>query len=93
MRCLIAILTILLTLSAAQGAEVKFCFLFCVVEQEPPVDSFCQAYQQVNRSAEDAADIKRMTRRDARVRLTANDVLYLCKCKGWENPICKEKTE
>lgn len=93
MRCLIAIATTLLTLSATQAAEVKFCFLFCVVEREAPVDSFCQSYQQVNQSPEDAADIKKMSRKDAKVRLTTNDVLYLCKCKRWDNPICKDKTE
>lgn len=90
MRCLMAILTILLTLSGAQAAEVKFCFLFCVVEQEPVVDSFCQSYLQVNQSADDAADLKRLTRRDPKVRINTNDVLYLCKCKGWDDPICKK---
>lgn len=93
MRCLMAILTTFLMLSGAQAAEVKFCFLFCVVEREAPIDSFCQSYLQVNQSPEDAADIKRLSRREAKVRLNTNDVLYLCKCKRWDNPICKDKTE
>ena len=90
MRWTIAVLTTLLTLSAAPAAEVRFCFLFCSVAEEAAVDSFCAAYQQVNRSAEDSAGIKQLPR-GAKVRLNANDVLYLCKCKRWDNPICKEK--
>ena len=90
MRYLIAGLTILLMLSApARADRVKFCFLFCEIEQDSPVDSYCTSYQQVNQSAADGAEIKKMSRAP-RVRLTANDVLYLCKCKGWGNPICKK---
>lgn len=91
MRYLIAGLTTLLMLSAApaRADRVKFCFLFCEIEQDSPVDSYCTSYQQVNQGASDAAEIKKMSRAP-RVRLTANDVLYLCKCKGWENPICKK---
>lgn len=87
MRCLIATLTILLTLSAARADEVQFCFLFCSVKRAAPVDSFCQSYQRVNQSAADSAEIKKLSR-GPKVRLNANDVLYLCKCKGWDNPIC-----
>lgn len=90
MRWMLALSMILLTLSDAPAAEIKFCFLFCAVEQESPVDSFCQAYQQVNRSPEDAAEIKKLPRAP-KVRLNTNDVLYLCKCKRWDNPICKDK--
>lgn len=89
MRCLIATLTILLTLSAARADEIQFCFLFCSVKQAAPVDSFCQSYQRVNQSAADSAEIKKLSR-GPKVRLTANDVLYLCKCKGWDNPICSK---
>lgn len=87
-----ASLTIWLTLSAAPASAdtVKFCFLFCAVESAPAVDSFCTAYQQVNQNAADAADIRKMSR-GPKVRVTANDVLYLCKCKGWDNPICKSE--
>ncbi len=91
MRCLIAGLTILLTLSAApaRADRVKFCFLFCEIEQDSPVDSFCQVYQKVNQGAADSAEIKKLSR-GPKDRLTANEVLYLCKCKAWENPICKK---
>lgn len=89
MRCLMATLTILLTLSGARAGEVKFCFLFCAVEQAVPVDSFCQSYQRVNQGAADSAEIKKLSR-GPKVRLNANEVLYLCKCKGWDNPICSK---
>lgn len=91
MRYLMAGLTTLLMLSAvpAKADRVKFCFLFCEVEQESPADSYCQAYQQVNQSAADSAEIKKLSR-GPKVRLNANDVLYLCKCKAWDNPICKK---
>lgn len=89
MRCLIASLTILLTLSAASADTIKFCFLFCAVEPAPVVDSFCQTYQQVNQSPADSAEIKKLTR-DPKVRLNANDVIFLCKCRAWNNPICKK---
>jgi len=88
MRCLIASLTILLTLPAARADDVEFCFLFCAVKR-PVVDSFCQVYQQVNQGARDSVAIKTLPRAP-KVRLNANDVLYLCKCKGWDNPICRK---
>ena len=84
-------LTILLMLSAvpARADRVKFCFLFCEVETTPVVDSFCQSYLQVSKSPSDSAEIKKLPR-GPKVRTTANDVLYLCKCKAWDNPICKK---
>lgn len=87
MRWAMAISTILLTLSAARADEVEFCFLFCTVKR-PAADSFCMSYQQVNRSAQDAAAIGALPRAP-KVRLTANDVLYLCRCRGWDHPVCK----
>lgn len=91
MRYLMAGLTILLMLSAApaRADRVKFCFLFCQIEQETPVDSFCQVYQKVNQGPTDSAEIKKLSR-GPKDRLTANEVLYLCKCKGWDHPICKK---
>jgi hypothetical protein len=89
MRCLMAGLTILLMLSGARADTIKFCFLFCSVETAPVVDSFCQTYQRVNQSAADSAEIKKLSRAP-KVRLNANDVLYLCKCKAWDNAICKK---
>jgi hypothetical protein len=91
MRYLMASLTILLMLSGTQARadRVKFCFLFCEIEQDPISDSFCTSYQQVNRGASDSAEIKKLSRAP-KIRLNANDVLYLCKCKAWNNPICKK---
>lgn len=74
--------------SPSQADTIKFCFLFCAVDT-PVVDSFCQVYQQVNQSPADSAEIKKLSR-DPKIRLNANDVLYLCKCKAWDNPICKQ---
>ncbi len=88
MRCLIAILMTLTTLSAARADEVEFCFLFCSVKR-PVVSDFCQAYVKVNQGAADSAEIKKLSR-GPKSRLTANDVLYLCKCKAWDNPICSK---
>jgi len=87
MRYLIASLMILTTLSVARAGEVKFCFLFCAFEQSAPMDSFCQSYQRVNQRPADGVEIERLSR-GLKARLTANDVLYLCKCKAWDNPIC-----
>lgn len=87
MRCLMAMLTTLLMLSAARADEIEWCFIACGVKRTT-VDSFCQSYQRVNQSAADSAEIKKMSR-GPKTRLTANDVLYLCKCKGWDNPVCK----
>lgn len=88
-----AILTILLTLSAtpSQADRVKFCFLFCEIEQDGPADSYCTSYLRVNQSAADAAEIKKLSR-GPKVRLNANEVLYLCKCKAWDNPICSKSS-
>lgn len=88
MRYLIASLMILLTLSGARADEVEFCFLFCSVKR-PVVNSFCQNYTLVNQNAGDAAAVKGISRRDVKVRLNANDVKYLCQCRAWSNPICK----
>lgn len=89
MRCLIAMLMTLLMLSGARAGEIKFCFLICAYELPAPVDSFCQSYQRVNRSPADSAEVKKLSR-GPKDRLTANDVLYLCRCKGWDNPICSK---
>lgn len=91
MRYLASVSTILLTLWAtlASADTIKFCFLFCGVEPAPVVDSFCTSYLQVNQSPADSAEIKKLSR-DPKVRLNANDVLFLCKCKAWDNPICKK---
>ena len=91
MRSLLANLTILLMLSGTQARadSIKFCFLFCAVEPAPVVDSFCTSYLQVNQSPADSEEIKKLAR-TPKVRVNANDVLYLCKCKAWDNPICKK---
>lgn len=78
----------MLSAAPTRADEVEFCFLFCSVKR-PVVDSFCQSYQQVNQGAADSAEIKKLSRAP-KVRLNANDVLYLCKCKAWDNPICKK---
>ncbi len=90
MRYLTASSMILLMLSGTQARAdtIKFCFLFCAVEPTPVVDSFCEVYQQVNQGPADSSEIKKLPR-NTKVRLNANDVLYLCKCKAWNNPICK----
>lgn len=91
MRYLMASLTILLMLSGtpARADRVKFCFLFCEIETTPAVDSFCQSYLQVNKSPSDSAEIKKLSR-GPKGRINANDVLYLCRCRAWNDPICKK---
>lgn len=91
MRYLIASLTILLTLwvAPARADKVVACIFICIVEPSPAVSDFCEAYQQVNQGAADSAAIKGLPR-GPKVRLNANDILYLCKCKAWDNPICKK---
>lgn len=85
-------MTILLTIWATPSSadRVKFCFLFCEIETDSPVDSYCQSYQRVIRNASDAAEIKKLSR-GPKVPLNANEVLYLCKCKKWDNPICRTR--
>lgn len=92
MRCLILGLTILLTLwsSPASAERVKFCLFICIVEADAPIDSFCENYTQVNRSADDAATIKAIKTRAVKSRVIGNDAKYLCQCKAWDNPICKQ---
>lgn len=87
MRCLMASLMILSTISAAQADRVRLCVLFCVVETPPAVDSYTALYEQVIRTPADSEEIKKLSR-PLRERLTKNEVLYRCS-KGWDNPICK----
>lgn len=88
MRCLIAILTLLLTISAAEAQKVKLCILFCVVEQEGAVDSFSTLYERVITSPADSAEVKKLSR-PLRERLTRNEVLYRCST-GWKSPLCQK---
>ncbi len=68
-------------------AEVKFCFLFCVVDQPKAVDGFCQNYERVIRNPSDSAEVKKL-KGDTLKRTARNDTLYRCTCEGWKNPIC-----
>lgn len=86
MRCLTAILTLLLTISAAEAQKVRLCLLFCVVEQQGAVDSFSSLYNRVITSPADSAEVKKLSR-PLRERLTRNEVLYRCST-GWNNSIC-----
>lgn len=87
MRCLTAILTVLLMTSAAKADRVKFCFLFCAVESPAAVDSFCTSYSRVIRNPSDAAAVKGLPR-NLRERNAANDTLYRCTCEGWKHKAC-----
>lgn len=87
MRCLIAALMILSTISAARAERIRFCFLFCAIESTAAVDGFCQNYERVIRNAEDAGAIKNLSRAP-KSRISRNDVLYRCTCEAWQNPIC-----
>lgn len=89
MRCLTATLTLLLTISAAEADRIKFCFIFCAVEQQGVVDSFSSVYQRVITSPADSAEIKKLSR-PLRERLTRNEILYRCST-GWNNSICAGK--
>lgn len=89
MRCLMASLMILSTISAAQADRVRLCVLFCLIESPPAVDSYTALYEMVIRSPTDADEVKRLSR-PLRERLTRNEVLYRC-ATGWSNPICKQQ--
>lgn len=88
MRCLMASLMILSTISAASADRVRFCFLFCAVESPAAVDSFDKAYERVILTPADSAAVKALPR-GVRERLTRNEVLYRCST-GWQNPICRK---
>lgn len=88
MRCLMASLMLLSTISAASADKVRLCLLFCVVETPDAVDSFSKAYERVIQSSDDAGAIKKLPRA-LRERLTRNEVLYRCST-GWQNPICRK---
>lgn len=88
MRCLMASLMLLSTISAANADKVRLCVLFCLVETPKAVDSFDKAYERVVLTPEDAAAIKKLPR-GLRERLTRNEVLYRCSM-GWQNPICNK---
>lgn len=87
MRCLIAILIGLSTISAANAERVRFCFLLCAIEAPATADSFCAAYERVIRSGDDTAGVKALSR-TAKARLARNETLYRCACENWNNPIC-----
>lgn len=88
MRCLMASLIILSTISAASADRVRLCLLFCLVESAGATDSFSASYQRVITSPADSAAIKVLPR-GVRERLTRNEVLYRCS-QGWQNPICQK---
>jgi hypothetical protein len=88
MRCLMASLILLSTISVAQADKIKFCFLFCAVETPAAVDSYTTLYERVILSPQDADSVKQLPRA-LRERLTRNEVLYRCST-GWNNPICAE---
>lgn len=81
------ILLMLLATTPSQAQKVKFCFLFCAVEEVPVIDSFCQSYQRVIRNRADSATVKAVPD-PVRKRTEANDALYRCACEGWKNPLC-----
>lgn len=89
MRCLMASLTILLTISAAQAERVRLCVLFCVVESGAAVDSYTALYEPVIRSPSDSSEIKSLSR-SLRARITKNDAQYRCS-QGWNHPVCNPK--
>jgi hypothetical protein len=70
------------------------CFVFCFGEvtapkKTPPVNSFCTVYNRQIITAEDYEAIKDVPR-SVRDRMQANDLYYLCKCKGWDGPECQK---
>jgi len=69
-----------------------FCFIVCFGMSSPPpsivVDSFCQRYDRQVLSNADINAIKNLPPALAR-RIQGNEVDYMCKCLGWNDPICK----
>lgn len=73
--------------SAASADRIKFCFLFCAVEADGPVDSFTQVYSRVILSPADSEEIKKLSR-PLRERITGNEVKYRCETDWKGRPIC-----
>lgn len=70
------LLTTLLAPSAAVAEKVKFCILFCLVEQETVVvDGFCQQYNRLLTDAKAAEEVKKLSR-PLKDRLVANEAQY-----------------
>lgn len=69
------------------------CFIFCFGFTEPaaltpPVDSFCRMYEQQILTKADATATKALSP-SAQRRVQGNDLVYLCRCKGFKDPLCQ----
>jgi len=70
------------------------CFIFCfgtVTEPSPSIiaDSFCEVYERQIITKTDAQSVKLLPP-DVQKRVQGNEVLYLCRCKGWKDKVCQK---
>lgn len=74
--------------AVAQGSKVKFCFLFCTIEEDvvPVVSDFCSQYTPV---VVDEGDTKGMGLNPRR-RVLGNELRHFCLCpvKKVNHPRC-----
>lgn len=71
--------------------EGVWCFIVCFGWTPPervPVDSFCKVYERVVLKKEELEVVRKLPRA-LKDRLQSNELLYLCRCKGWKDQVCK----
>lgn len=70
-----------------------WCFIICFGASNPapsvPLDTFCGSYERLVQTPADLAEIKKLPK-DLRRRVQGNEADYLCRCKGWQDPICQK---
>lgn len=84
--------TIILLILAASILPAKadiVCVLCFGTDKPQVIDSYCADYQQIMLQQAEAREIAKLSPA-LKKRIGANDDLYLCRCKGWKNPICAQ---
>lgn len=70
------------------------CFGLLVMFCEPPkqvaIDSYCQSYQRIIRSPDDAKITAPLS---VKQRIAADDIIYRCTCEKWDSPLCRSKSK
>lgn len=62
--------------------------MFCDSHSQSPVSSdFCVTYQKIIQSPLGSVEVKKLATGEKK-RVEANEILYRCKCEGWQSPLC-----
>lgn len=73
-----------------------WCFIICFgssgVQNVPAVDTFCATYQQIVLTKSEIELMLKLPK-ELRSRIQANDLEYVCRCKGFKHQVCEEKKQ